>query len=59
MKTLRSAAEETHSGSICSTKREKEMPDCPKRNRFCGLPKGMSSEPRMAAMFSIEMTGRI
>ena len=35
------------------------MPDCSNRNRFCGLPKGVSKEPRIAAIFSIEMTGRI
>ena len=33
------------------------VPDCPYRNRFCGLPNGISSEPLIAAMFSIEITG--
>ena len=36
-----------------------ETPDLLKRNRFCGLPKGISSEPLMAAIFSMEMMGRM
>ena len=49
----------TQSGSMCSMKRQTETPDWPNRNRFCGLPKGMRREPRIAAMFSMVMTGRI
>lgn len=30
-----------------------------KQKQVCGLPKGVSKEPRIAAIFSIEMTGRI
>ena len=36
-----------------------ERPDCSNKNRFCGEPKGISMEPRMAAIFSMEMTGRM
>ena len=33
--------------------------DCPNKNKFCGLPKGIKSEPLMAAMFSMEITGKM
>ena len=36
-----------------------ETPDCPYRNRFCGLPNGVSKDPRIAAIFSIDITGRM
>ena len=39
--------------------RPTDTPDWLNRNRFCGLPKGMSIEPRMAAMFSMLMIGRM
>ena len=34
-------------------------PLCVKRKRFCGLPKGVSKEPRTAAMFSKTRTGTV
>ena len=55
----KSTAESTHSGSMCKIKSNTETPDCPKTNRFCGLPNGVNIEPLMAAMFSITITGRI
>ena len=35
------------------------MLDCPNKNKFCGLPKGINSDPLIAAIFSMEITGKI
>ena len=48
-----------HSGDICLMKFRVSMPDCEYMKRFWGLPKGISRDPRIAAIFSIEITGSI
>ena len=49
----------SHSGSIIKRKEPISIPLLENRNRFCGLPNGVSREPRIAAIFSIARIGRI
>ena len=46
-------------GIMWSMKTGALTPKRPYRNRFCGLPNGMSMDPRTAAIFSREITGRM
>ena len=46
-------------GAIYPKKFHTLTPLCPKMKRFCGLPNGVRSEPRIAAMFSIARSGKI
>ena len=48
-----------HSGSIILIKSGVEIPLFAYKKRFCGLPNGIKSEPRIAAMFSKVRTGRM
>ena len=57
--TIRSIPLPTQSGDIWNMNLPALTPDLLKRKRFCGLPNGIRSDPRMAAMFSIEMIGRM
>ena len=59
MKATRRTALITQSGDIWSINLPRLASALPYRKRFCGLPKGIRSEPRIAAMFSIEITGRM
>ena len=59
MNTESNPALKTHRGSIIRIKSGVEMPLFAYKNRFCGLPNGMSNEPLIAAMFSKVRTGRM
>ena len=58
-KQTRIAPDIAQIGDIYPTKLHTLTPDCPKIKRFWGLPNGVSSEPLIAAIFSIASSGKI